>query len=52
MTSDQKNQTNIIVTDAGTGNGESHVTDTMTGNQVTVPTTVQGISQGIKDVNK
>lgn len=52
MTSDQKNQTNIVVTDAGTGLGQSHVTDLSTGNQVTVPTTVQGISQGIKDVNK
>lgn len=52
MTSDQKNQTNIVVTDAGTPNGESRVTDMSSGNSVVVPTTVAGISQGIRDVNK
>lgn len=42
----------IIVTDAGAGNGQSRVTDPSTGNSVIVSTTVQGISDGIRDVNK
>lgn len=42
----------IVVTDAGTANGQSRVTDTASGNSIVVPTTMEGISQGIRDVNK
>ncbi len=42
----------IVVTDAGTGNNESRVTDMSTRVSVVVPTTVAGIAQGIKDVAK
>lgn len=48
----QEHRPAIIVTDAGTGNGQSRVTDPSTGNSVVVSTTVQGISDGIRDVNK
>lgn len=42
----------IVVTDAGTGNNESRVTDMSTQVSVVVPTTVAGITQGIKDVTE
>lgn len=48
----QEHRPAIVVTDAGTSNGESRVTDTESGNSIVVPTTMDGISQGIKDVNK
>lgn len=50
--SPQEHAPAIIVTDAGTGNNESRVTDPSTGNSVVVPNTTAGVSQGIKDVNK
>lgn len=49
---DKVYQPAIIVTDAGTANDESRVTDPSTGNSIVVPATQDGIAQGIKDVNK
>lgn len=41
----------IVVTDAGTANGEVRVTDTETGTNMVVPNTVADVAQAIKDVN-
>jgi hypothetical protein len=42
----------IVVTDAGTNDGQVRVTDTQNGTNIVVPNTVQDVAQAIKDVNR